>query len=87
MNKKIKTNYMELDLTTTTIEVVNINGFRFEHDEDLVGVQVYSENQDDTERTLIAEFEPETTVIDIDDLKVVALNWYFNNVEIVKEVE
>lgn len=86
MEKKIKTNYMELDLTTTTIEVVNINGFRFEHDEDLVGVQVYSETQDDAERVLIDEFEPETTVVDIDDLKVVALNWYFNNVEIVKDV-
>lgn len=86
MNKKIKTTDADMRVTTTTIEVVNINGIRFEHDEELISVQVYCEEQDGAERTLIDEFEPENSVINLEDLKVVALNWYFSNVEIVKEV-
>jgi len=72
-----------MEVNTTTIEVVEINGVRFEHDEQLVEIEVYSK-----EGTLVDVIEEElqSPVIDFEDLKREALNWYFNNVEIVKEI-
>jgi len=84
----IKTTDADMRINTTTIEVVEINGIRFEHDEQLCEIQVYATNSDCTEKDLVDTIEEdlENPVIGFEDLKRVVLNWYFNNVEIVKEI-
>ncbi|HBL06455.1 MAG TPA: hypothetical protein DDZ33_05890 [Clostridium sp.] len=88
MSKMIKTTDADMRINTTTIEVVEINGIRFEHDEQLCEIQVYATNSDCTEKDLVDTIEEdlENPVIGFEDLKRVVLNWYFNNVEIVKEI-
>lgn len=88
MDKRIKTTDADIRINTTTIEVVDINGIRFEHDEQLCEMQVFATNSDYTEKELIDTIEEdlENPVIGFENLKRVALNWYFNNVEIVKEI-
>lgn len=88
MDKRIKTTDADMRVSTTTIEVVDINGVRFEHDEQLPCVQVYMTNCDGEERELLEEIEETETepIVGFEDLHRVALNWYFNNVEIVKEI-
>ncbi len=88
MSKMIKTTDADMRINTTTIEVVEINGIRFEHDEQLFEIQVYATNSDCTEKDLVDTIEEdlENPVIGFEDLKRVVLNWYFNNVEIVKEI-
>lgn len=88
MNKRIRTTDVDMRINTTTIEVVDINGIRFEHDEQLPCVQVYMEICDGEERELLEEIEETETepIVGFEDLYRVALNWYFNNVEIVKEI-
>lgn len=88
MEKRVKTTDADIRINTTTIEVVKISGIRFEHDEELPCVQVYAD--DDSSDTLDFLDEIEETeddpIVGFEDLKRVALNWYFNNVEIVKEI-
>lgn len=83
MSKKIKTNDTDVVICTTTIEVVSINGISFEHDEELPCVSIYIVGDEDKE--FFEEVET-PDVIDLEDLKRFALNWYFNNVEIVKVI-
>lgn len=89
MSKRVKTTDADIRVNTTTIEVIDINGIRFEHDEQLPCVQVYMTSCDGEELELLDEIEVTETepIINFDDLKRVSLNWYFNNVEIVKEVK
>ena len=84
MSKRIKTNNSDIDISTTTIEVITINGFSFEHDEQLPRVGIYIIS--DSGKELYEEIEVDD-VIDFEDLKRFAMNWYFNNVEIVKVVK
>ena len=81
MSKRIKTNNNDIGISTTTIEVVTINEISFEHDEELPCVSIYIIGDEDKE--FFEEVET-PDVIDLEDLKRFALNWYFNNVEIVK---
>lgn len=81
MSKRIKTNDSDVRISTTTIEVVTINGVSFEHDEELPLVSIYMIGDEDKE--FLIELEA-PDIIDLEDLRRFALNWYFNNVEIVK---
>ena len=82
MSKRIKTNDKDVRISTTTIDVVTINRFSFEHDEEQPCIGIYKFGQD--EGKCPYEVVDISEIIDLEDLKVFALNWYFNNVEIVK---
>jgi hypothetical protein len=83
MSKKIKTNDTDVVICTTTIEVVSINGISFEHDEELPCVSIYIVGDGDKE--FYEEVESQG-IVGLEDLKRFALNWYFDNVEIVREI-
>ncbi len=87
MSKRIKTTDADIRLNTTTIEVVEINGIRFQHDEQLPYVNVYACDDCGEDLDFLEEIEEteDNPIVDFEDLERVALNWYFNNVEIVKE--
>lgn len=88
-DKKIRTTNTDIKVDTTTILAVEIDGIRFEADERFPWITIYSWN----EATLTRLDEIDglddnlKSIGTLEDLKVVALNWYFNNVEIVSEVD
>ena len=83
MNKKIKTNNFEMNFNTGTIFYVIIDNFRFSADEELFNLKVEIENKGVFE--LIEDIDLiEEIIADHEDLKRVALNWIFKNVEVVK---
>ena len=87
MNKKIKTTDTDVRVATSTIDVVEIGGLSFEHDERYPWVDVYhigNENKEFVEQIDGADMP---TIVDIEDLKILSSNWYSNNVEVVKNIE
>jgi len=88
MNKKITMTNLDLSADTGTILYVTIDDLRFSADECQFSLIVEIENQGKFE--LIEEIDlggpDDEIIIDHNDLKRVALNWIFNNVEIVKEI-
>lgn len=88
-SKKIKTTNSDMEIRCTNHLVVEINSFKFIFDEELPHwVTILSctngadfESIDELDDDLILEIST------LDDLKRVALNWYFDNVEIVKEID
>ena len=88
MNKKITMTSLEMNLDAGTILYVTIDNLRFSADEDQFSLVVEIENKGKFE--LIEEIDlggPDAEIIiDHNDLKRVALNWIFKNVEIVKEL-
>lgn len=85
MSKKIKTTDTNLRVDTSTCLVVDINGTRFVLDERYPWIEIlelcnseYYKNIDEIDEDFVTEIRT------LEDLKVVAMNWYFNNVEIVK---
>jgi len=66
--------------------VVEIGMNSFEKDERFPRVNAYRIGDESNE--FITEIESDETceIINCEELKVFALNWYFNNIEIVKEI-
>lgn len=86
MNKKIKTTDTDVRVTTSTIDVVELGGLSFEHDERYPWVDVY--HIGDENKEFIDQIDEDMpTIVSIEDLKILSLNWYFNNVEVVKNIE
>ena len=87
MSKIIKTTDMDINIDTSTILVVEIGMTTFELDERFPWVKIYS--TDGESKDLITEIDSKQVqeIVSHEDLKIFALNWYFNNVEIVKSVE
>ena len=81
MNKKIKTTDSSMNVNTSTIDVVEIDGISFEKDERFPWVDIYRIGHEGKE--FMEEVDEEEMPTGLDELKVFALNWYFNNVEIV----
>ncbi|CAI3662440.1 MULTISPECIES: hypothetical protein [Clostridium] len=81
MSKRIKTTDTGFNILESTIEVININGIQFEHNNLEFDVDVYLGN-DRTDKEYYDSFE----IGDNEDLKIACINWYFNNVEIVKDI-
>jgi len=85
MNKKITMINLDLSIDTGTILYVTIDDLKFSADEDQVTIIVEMENNGSYE--FIDEiYLPEDALVlqGHDDLKRYALNWVFENVEIVK---
>lgn len=83
MNKKIKTTDTNIEVNTTSIEVVEISGISFEKDERYPWIDIYQIGNE--EKTLIEQVDNEE-VLDCEELRIFALNWFFNNVEVVKRI-
>lgn len=86
--KKIQTTESELKVTVTKHLVVDINSFRFVLDEELphwISIQRCTGNEiyeviDEIDEDYVVKIHT------LDDLKRVAVNWYFDNVEVVEKI-
>ena len=86
MDKKIKMTNLEMDINTGTILYVTIDDLRFLANEEQFNLRVEIENKGEYELIEDIDLPENELIIDHNDLKRVALNWIFKNVEIVKEL-
>jgi hypothetical protein len=81
VSKKYKTQSEEIqEERTTNVMVYETLGFRFIKDEEFPWIEVYRVGKKDI--TFLEEFEPEETIVEFTVLKIVAMNWIHDNVEI-----
>lgn len=87
MREKIKIADTNLEIRTTNQKVVEINSLSFVLDEEFPWVTVrFSKDGDlheDIDEIDILNEDGSVKVNSLAELKIAALNWYFNNVEIV----
>lgn len=82
MGKRIKTTNTELGIVTSKIDVVEIADFSFEKDERYPWIDLYSVGNEGKELIEQIDKDINIEIASIEDLKIFALNWFFNNVEI-----
>lgn len=87
MNKKIKMEDLILNVSTGTILLVDIDVFRFLYEQDIFSLTVQIESNGEYEYLAEIELGENEVIVDHADLRRVALNWIFNNVEIVKNAD
>ncbi|CAL83935.1 ubiquitin [Clostridium botulinum] len=85
MNKKIKTTDLNLNVSTGTMIYVDIDIFRFLYDQEIYCITVEVLDGENYEFLEEINLEKDKSNLDHNDLKKFALNWIFENVEIVKE--
>ncbi|MBO0572785.1 ubiquitin [Clostridium botulinum] len=85
MNKKIKTTDLNLNVFTGTMLYVNIDIFRFIYDQEIFNLTIEVLDGENYEFFEEVELPEGKVIVNHDDLRKFALNWIFNNVEIVKE--
>lgn len=85
MSKKIKTTHLSLNKFTGKMIYVTIDIFKFLYDEDTFYLTVELENQGQFEFFQEIDLPEGELITDHKDLERFALNWIFDNVEIVKE--
>lgn len=83
MSKKIRTTDTDITVKASTIDVIEIGTFSFEKDERYPWVDIYLIGKEEKEFVKQVE-EGDKGIISSEDLRIFALNWFFNNVEIVK---
>lgn len=90
MSKMIKTTNTDIRVDTSSIMVVEIGDFSFEVDERYPWIDVYLTGGEHKE--FITQIDEDDTPLFSDseagyeNLKRYCLNWFFNNVEIVKDI-
>lgn len=87
MSKKVKVTDFDLNISTGTIIYLDIDTFRFLYNEEIFELIVQIENNGSfefLEEIELAEYE---VITDHTDLERFALNWVFDNVEVVKEIK
>lgn len=89
MSKKVKTTNTNMEIKCTTHLVVDINSFRFIFDEEMPHWITILDctNGEDFESVDEINGENVCSIRTLEDLKRVAVNWYFNNVEVVDEID
>ncbi|WP_194190836.1 ubiquitin [Clostridium chrysemydis] len=89
MSKKFSTTNTNLEVSTSRLDVVEIDDISFEKDERYPWVDVYVIGE--SCKRFIEKFDTEVDedidIVSYEDLKVFALNWFFKNVEVVKEID
>ncbi|WP_243249054.1 BC1881 family protein [Clostridium botulinum] len=85
MSKKIKTTDLNLNVSTGTMLYVNIDIFRFIYDQEIFNLTIEVLDGESYEFFEEVELPEGKVIVNRDDLRKFALNWIFNNVEIVKE--
>ena len=86
MNKKIKMTSLEMNVNTGTTLYVTIDDLRFSADEEQFNLRVEIENKGEYELIEDIGLSENEIIVDHNNLKRVALNWIFKNVDIVKEI-
>lgn len=91
MKGKMKIADTNLEIRTTNQMVVEINSLSFILDEEFPWITVRTstngEFHEDIDEIDILNEDGSVQVNSLEELKIVAMNWYFNNVEIVKNEE
>lgn len=87
MNKKIKTTDLNLNVSTGTILYVDIDIFRFLYDKEIFCITVQFLDEENYEFLEEINLEKDKSNLDHNDLKMFALNWIDNNVEVVRSLE
>lgn len=90
MNKMIKTTNTDIKVDTSSIMVVEIGDFSFEVNERFPWIDVYLTGGEYKEFVAQIDEEDMPTFVDYpegyEELKRYCLNWFFKNVEIVKDI-
>lgn len=84
MSKMIKTTDAEVKIDTSSILVVEIGSLSFEVDGRFPWINVYAIGGEHKEFVTEIDEDDMPIFVEHDELKRFCLNWYFNNVEIVK---
>ncbi|ABS41285.1 hypothetical protein [Clostridium botulinum] len=84
MNKKIKTTDLNLNVSTGTLLYIDIDIFRFLYDQEIFCITVQFLDEEDYKFLEEINLEKNKSILNHNDLKRIALNWIFENVEIVK---
>lgn len=88
MSKFFKTTDTEVRVSESTILVVEIGPLSFEVDSRYPWVDVYYRDSDELKEHIEQIDEDDMPIFTShEELKVFALNWYFNNVEIIQEIK
>lgn len=87
MSKMIKTTDTDIKIEESTILVVEIGTLSFEIDERYPWIDVYLTGGESKEFVTQIDEENMPVFVEHEELKRYCLNWYFNNVEIVKNLE
>ncbi|SHK39353.1 hypothetical protein SAMN02745248_02446 [Hathewaya proteolytica DSM 3090] len=84
MSKKIRTEEISLNIMSGTIIYIDIDTFRFLYDENDMGlVKVSFLDGEEYKHFENVFLEEDEVIVEHEDLRRVALNWIFDNVEIV----
>ena len=86
MNKKIKTNDLDLTVSFRTANIVIIGLFKFSKEELSPQINIYLIGNENDEYLETVDEAKENSITDFKDLQIFALNWIFNNAEIVNEI-
>ncbi len=89
MNKKIKTTNTGMEIRCTKHLVVDINSFRFIFDEELPHWVTILDCVNEEKFEFVDEINEDSVneIHTLDDLRRVAMNWYFDNVEVVRDIK
>lgn len=87
MSKMIKITDTDIKIEESTILVVEIGTLSFEIDERYPWIDVYLTGGESKEFVTQIDEENMPVFVEHEELKRYCLNWYFNNVEIVKNLE
>lgn len=88
MSKQIKTNNIEIDIRTRNQMVVDINDLSFILEEEFPWVIIRQcANGEFYEEVDVLNEDGSMRVNNLQELEILAMNWYFDNVEIVKEID
>ncbi|HDK7158444.1 TPA: ubiquitin [Clostridium botulinum] len=86
MSKKIKTTDLNLNVSTGTMIYIDIDIFRFLYDEEIFNLTIEMLDGENFEFYKEVDLPEGEVIVDHNDLKIFALNWIFQNVEVVKEI-
>lgn len=87
MNKKIRTTDLNLNVSTGTMLYVDIDIFRFLYDSEIFCITVQFLDGEEYRFLEEINLKKDKNNLEHKDLKIIALNWVFNNVEVVRNLE
>jgi len=87
MIKKIKTTDLDLTVRTSTAIIIQVGLIKFVKDEEYPWIDIFVTGGETDEFIEQEDTENASRVIDLEDLKIFAVNWVFENVEVVKEIK